>query len=240
MLFKKVKLTSQFGTDNETDSLTIDIQINEKGEFFCEIPDKIICFFEKNLPGNLFILNKTCLALKAPRYDSLIKQMQHALDLVTRPTVSQEKVIAFELETFGRFSFNVDGETDAQGSKDFYFYSDHQGSCLGFKLAAHVYYRTTVNLNSELTEKLEPYPSPKIIAGDKAARLNAWRAEPNPKHCKIIPYTDEAAEYFLSLFKGISQTTLHISDDIRKENLDSESTSWDHRYFAKQESDSEK
>ena len=235
MLFKTVKITSQYVTNNEPESLTIDIHINEEGEFFCEIPEKILCYFSQHYPNNLFIRDKTRWAFKWRQYAFLIELLQIALDTVTRPAVTQEKVIAFELETFGRFSFNCERETDAEGFKDFYFFSDHQGSCLGLKLAARVYYRTTVNLNGELTEKLEPYPNPKIIAGDPAALLNAWRTEPNPKRCKIIPYTDEAAEYFLSLFKGISQTTLHISDDFRKENLDSDSTSWDHRYFANQD-----
>ena len=239
MLFKTVKITSQYVTNNEPESLTIDIHINEEGEFFCEIPEKILCYFSTRYPDNLFIRDKTRWAFKCREYSLLIELLQIALDLVTRPTVTQEKVIAFELESFGRFSFNVEGETDAERFKDFYFFSVHQGSCLGLKLAAHVYYRTTVNLNGELTEKLEPYPDPKIIAGDPAALLNAWHTEPNPKRCKIIPYTDEAAEYFLSLFKGISQTTLHISDDFRKENLESDSTSWDHRYFASQVSNSE-
>lgn len=237
MLLKTVKITSQYVTNNETESLTIDIHINEEGEFFCEIPEKILCYFSTRYPDNLFIRDKTRWAFKCREYSLLIGLLQIALDSVTRPTVTQEKVIAFELETFGRFSFNCECETDAEGFKDFYFFSDHQGSCLGLKLAARVYYRTTVNLNGELTEKLEPYPNPNIIVGDPAAMLNAWRTEPNPKRCKIIPYTDEAAEYFLNLFKGISQTTLHVSDDIQKKDV---SNSWNHRYFAKQENDSEK
>ena len=232
MLFKTVKITSQYVTANETESLTIDIHINENGEFFCEIPEKILCYFSTHYPDKLFINDKSRWAFKWRQYGFLIELLPIALDSVIRPTVTQEKVIAFELGTFGRFSFNCERETDAEGFKDFYFFSDHPGPCLGLKLAARVYYRTTVNLNGELTEKLEPYPNPQIIVGDPAAMLNAWHTEPNPKRCKIIPYTDEAAEYFLSLFKGISQTSLHISDDIQKEDF---SNSCSHRYFANQD-----
>lgn len=239
LLFKKITIQSHYEVNGERESLSADIYLTDKGEFLCELPQRLLpyisnhAFIGRNVP---FLNEQNQWCLKGPQYKGIVNFLQRVLDRITCPTAGSVRVIAFQIFTSGEFSYNIAGETAPLQTKEFKYRATDR-SRIGFSLAVKVLKRKIGRLNKKICQEFEEIGPQDLHSEDPAARINAWNTTPDLNQCQIIAYSEEAAQYFLSLLEGTAQTILRLTDDTHEEVLESDSVSWDHRYFADQNPD---
>lgn len=241
LLFKKITLKSVHEINGEHELLPADIYLTDEGDFYCELPQRLLpfvrsrSFFGRHVP---FLNNKNKWCVKNSQYKEVVKFLFYAFNQTTAPKKNTERVIAFQLSAAGHFSYNIEGDVAPYPATEFKFRSTDD-SRLGFYVAVQVLNRKVETADGNSEENFQAIRPQDVTPDDPAGRINAWKTSPDLDKCRIIPYSEEAALYFLNLLEGTARTVLHLSNDTSEKDQESDSVSWDNRYFIGQDADKE-
>lgn len=237
---KKDKVIIYLPNGKGSFSADVVYNVNANGEFYCQIPENIVSYFEerKRYDGDVLChRNKVdCLAIYATTLNALENTVKDALRAVNKPTVTTEHVIQYNIESHVSFAENPDGEVfpnagypDAEwrplGEND--MYGNHYASrrsqggyslCVGAKALTKV----TTKVGDKVTVDYQTYYKDGSHHNHKnpAEKLNSWCSFNLPDNCKEIPYTDEAALFFHNIMLGMAKLSKQIQEaTFDQENL---------------------
>lgn len=211
---KTLQLESQYIAGLDRISLDVTVYVNGKGEFYCALPEMLYPCFDLSCAGwqgSDFFQNRqgiTC--IKKESYGELVSCLQHALDEIARPNEIREKVIGYYIESQGTFAIDSAGgiHRDLTGNVDGKWFdktSDRSGSYMAtpysLSISVGVFWRITRTLAGKTVVTYE-----RVRNEDKnslEAILNGWQCFPRECQQKIIPYSDKAARFFISLIEGM-------------------------------------
>ena len=231
---KKVTISRSLGNGLGTSSIEVVFNVLTDGEFYCEIPEKVIAYFEEHKAYNGDVRcrkNKAKkLAIYAFTLEALDSILRTALYEVTQPTVVEEHVIQYNIESHVSFAETPDGEIrpnagfdnaewHTMSSEARNMYGDHHAAkqvkggfslCVGAKAMTKITH--TVGENVSVTYKRYYKGGSHHNYNNPAELLNSWTSFSLPKQPKEMPYTDEAALFFHNLMLGMANLSKKIQE----------------------------
>lgn len=215
-------------------SCDVTYHVNVAGEFYCQVPDELLEFFDYGNSANGVICRKNQKRKLAIYSDSLSKlksALMGAMRAVYRPIVTETHVIRYNIQSDVSFAETSTGEIvpnasypnairweDAVGSKAL-MYGEHHATkpCSGgysLKIGAMAMTKTVRKLGSkETVTYARYYQDGSHLGRDNPAQiLNSWSSFTLPNDVKEIPYTDEAAMFFHRLMMGMAKISRQIQE----------------------------
>lgn len=210
---KTLELQSQYIAGLKQITVKVTLYVNAEGKFYCEVPEVLQNCFDMSRVGwgdsPFFHDRRGRICMKDSSYVALVGSLQKALDDIARPEEIREKVICYYIESKGSFAIDSKGNIvrDLTGNVDAHWFDkiSNMYGCMAspysLSIAAGVYWRITRSLagKNAVTYELvhsEDKNSPDYI-------LNNWNCCPKELEQKIIPYSDKAAKFFISLIEGM-------------------------------------
>jgi len=204
--------------------LRVTVFVNVKGEFYCDLSA------EMRLPlrnvfkaSQLGVVNKDKNTVRgfADTLESRQGGIQEAFTQYTKPTVKQEPVIRYNIESHVNFAIDENqnifpnaGYPGAEwiGKKADGMFGDHHATepapgGYSLTVGAKALLKTTYSYGSQDKVKYEAYYKDGHHFGQEnpAERLNSWVSFSLGDNPKEIPYSDEAAEFFFNLMYGMAK-----------------------------------
>ena len=195
---KTLELESQYIAGLEQIKLKVTIYVNAEGEFYCEVPEALQDCFDMSRVGwgdsAFFRDRRGRICMKDSSYGALVGSLQKALNEIARPNEIREKVICYYIESQGSFAIDSAGgiHRDLTGNIDAQWFDKTSNSfgCMAspysLSIAAGVYWRIT-----------------RSLAGKTVVTYDLVRNYPRECEQKVIPYSDKAAKFFISLIEGM-------------------------------------
>jgi len=203
------------------------IHVNTAGEFYCPVPTKLKDFFDsesnfvrKNRNGNLQIYRDSIEELK--------RTVGQGLEDHYAPTVVEEEVIRYNIESHVSFCIGLDGQTIysngryAELAEGTYNWNDdrfgHHDACRpsrgGYSLTigAKAFKKITYTRGSKFDIEFKNFGENDLDDDHPAALLNSWCSFTLPEDCREMHYCDEAALFFHDLMMGIAKLSKLIQD----------------------------
>lgn len=208
--------------------------VNTSGEFYCQLPENLLTFFELNKCYSGGVTCKKNKAKKLAIYCSTLAGLEgilrEALCAINKPTVTTEHVILYNIESHVSFAETPEGEICPNAgypnakwpllnSSTAKMYGDHHASqcasggyslCIGAKAFTKITYR----VGEKVAVEYKRYYKEESNHGhsNPAQKLNSWTSFSLPDHAKEIPYTDEAALFFHNLMMGMAKLSKQIQE----------------------------
>ena len=210
---KTLELESQYIAGLKQISLKVTLYVNADGEFYCEVPEALQDCFDMSSVGwgdsAFFRDRRGRICMKDSSYGALVGSLQNALDEIARPNEIREKVICYYIESQGSFAIDSAGgiHRDLTGNVDAQWFDKTSNSfgCMAtpysLSIAAGVYWRITRSLAGKTVVTYDLVRNEDKTSPDYA--LNDWRCYPRECEQKVIPYSDKAAKFFVSLIEGM-------------------------------------
>lgn len=210
---KTLELQSQYIAGLKQITVKVTLYVNAEGKFYCEVPEVLQNCFDMSRVGwgdsPFFHDRRGRICMKDSSYVALVGSLQKALDEIARPEEIREKVICYYIESKGSFAIDSKGNIvrDLTGNVDAHWFDkiSNMYGCMAspysLSIAAGVYWRITRSLAGKTVVTYELVRNEDKASSDYA--LNEWRCYPREREQKVIPYSDKAAKFFISLIEGM-------------------------------------
>lgn len=213
--FKTETYTNQ-NTAGEKLQVKVSIKVAASGDFYCKAPEELKHLFDTG-------------EIRAKDFYSLEAAIKKALQTVLEVTITEELIIAYNIES--HVSFAEDEAGNIYPNAGFpgaswqhndiarNWYGGHHSSnrarggyslCVGamaLKKITHTY-------GEKSRVKYENYQGKgdHLQAKCPASLLNSWVSFNLPDNCKEMPYSDEAATFFHNLMLGMASLSRKIQE----------------------------
>jgi len=200
--------------------LDVDVNINAKGIFYAHVPDDLVEAIqgtEAKLVPNRRRKNK--LDIHSDTFAGIQDALEDAANALLHPQITEEHVIRYHIGLHVSFAVNKKGETCRNGYDGGNWvkgFGNHDAShraeggysiCIG----ASAKTKFTRRYGTKEYVSYENYYKGEHSLGldNPAQKLNAWCSfslpddEYDDEDAKEISYTDEAAEFFDSMMRGV-------------------------------------
>lgn len=212
--------------------VTVTVYVNAAGQFYCQIPKELAPCFDTSRAGwedsHFFKGKNGAVNMRYDSFNELKSELTKAVNELAKPHEVKEKIIAYYIESKGSFAVSKDGHfvRNLTESLDASWFDkiDNTYSCMhgpySLSIQAGVYWRVVRTLNGKTVETFENLPLNSDNTPDQV--LNRWRCSPDSYRRKIIPYSDQAAKFFISLIEGMChlnylvQTATYDKEDLLK------------------------
>lgn len=230
---KKKDFMVSLGSGLGTVTMTVVFNVSTSGEFYCSIPEEAKPYFEdgKVYDGIKCRANRAgALSLYSKSLDSLDDLLILGLKASHEPTVIEEHVILYNIESHISFAENEAGQVfpnagfeDAEwpkmnSEKSKMLGGHHAGNkCTGgysLTIGAQAMTKITSTVGDKISIKYERYykGDGHLTHNNPATLLNSWVAFDLPKEPREMPYTDEAAMFFHNLMLGMAKLSKQIQE----------------------------
>jgi len=218
--------------------LKVIVSVNAKGFFYCALPAGLYLPLLNVFSKSELIENKDkgTVQVFADTLESLQNGIQKAFNQYTKPTVKEEPVICYNIETHVSFATDKNQNifpngyypgAEWPGKESAGMYGDHHAADQapgGYSIVvgAKAMVKTTRSYGSQDKVSYERYYKNGNHLGrdNPAERLNSWVSFTLGENFKEIPYSDEAAEFFFNLMYGVARLAQMIQNNtFEKENL---------------------
>ncbi len=221
---KKIFINQHRDTpESRRKGMDVVVFVNVEGVFYCDLPAGMRLPLLNTFARSELVENKDkgTVRVFADTLEALEGGVQRAFYKFTKPTVKEEPVICYNIESHVSFATDEDGNifpsaghpgAEWRSKENGEMYGDHNSANLcrgGYSLTvgAEARLKTTYSYGGHDKIKYALY----YRGGDHfgrenpAERLNDWCSITLRDGFKEIPYSDEAAEFFYNLMYGIAK-----------------------------------
>lgn len=223
--FKKVEFISQ-NADGAVDKFTLSVEIRANGTFYTHVPEKLRVSFDEDSIDLRERQRKGFFVTSASTFVELVSAIEKAHDEFMEPSIKEEPVILYNIESHVSFALTKDGRVFPNAgypgaqwlAKDESFGKHHAsdptqgGYSLTIGAKAMLKKTTTYGKKSASTYSYY-YKGESHLAHDNPAQLlNSWTAMKLADDAREMPYSDEAAMFFFNLLHGMAELNRRVQE----------------------------
>ena len=225
--FKDVEFVAK-NDAGAVDKFKVSVEISATGAFYTYIPDKLRASFPENhiacgRRGRQGFFSTVGVAT----FDELVKTIETAHKDFMKPTVTDEPVILYNIESHVSFAVDEEGRIFPNASypgaewlhderKEYGGHDSGNRSEGGYSLAvgAHAMLKktTTYGDKSHVSYKYYYKDGHHLGHDNPAEKLNSWCSFSLPDDAKEMPYSDEAALFFHGLMMAMAELNRRIQE----------------------------
>ena len=223
--FKRVEFIAQNRAE-AVDKFTVSIEIRSNGTFYAHVPDKLRVSFSEDDIDLRERQRKGFFVTSAFTFAELVCVIKKAHDEFMEPTVKEEPVILFNIESHVSFALTKDGKIfpnagypGAEWPRKEKSYGDHNAndpSEGGYSLtvgAKAMLKKTTTYGDKSEVEYSYYYKGKSHLDRDNPAQLlNSWCSMILPEDPREMPYSDEAALFFFGLLQAMAELNSRVQE----------------------------
>ena len=227
--FKRVEFVAKNKAD-VVDKFTLSIEVDSGGTFYTHVPDKLRVSFHEDDINRYRVRGRGregFFVTSAPTFAELSKRIEKAHEEFMRPSVKEEPVILFNIESHVSFALTEDGKIfpnagypGAAWPRKEKSYGDHHANepCAGgysLTVGAKAMIKKTTTYGDKSAVEYRYYYGERndhFCQEDPAARLNSWSSMRLPEDPREMPYTKEAAVFFFNLLMSMAALNRKIQE----------------------------
>lgn len=223
--FKRVEFIAK-NDAGAFDKFSVSVEIRASGTFYAHVPEKLRVAFPEDhidLPERE---RRGFFVTSAVTFKDLVSVIEKAHEEFMRPTVKEEPVIRYNIESHVSFALDKEGRIfpnagfpGAQWPRKDKSYGEHHASNPskgGYSLVvgarALLKKTTAYGDNSEVQYRLYYKGGSHLDHDNPAQLLNSWAALDLPEDALEMPYSDEAAMFFYELLRGMAELNRRIQE----------------------------
>jgi hypothetical protein len=195
------------------------VKIDADGYFYCKVPEHIFTLIPRSHKKH-----RADQAVLAKTFDALKDIVQAALDKYIKPTIKEERVIRYNIESHVSFAEMPNGDITPNAvpegaewlTNDEPYGGHHSANPAqgGYSLTigAKAFTKITTAYGDIETITYEPYhgKGDHLQAKCPASILNSWCSFSLPRDPKEMAYTDEAATFFHKLMLAVAELSRKV------------------------------
>ena len=224
--FKKVEFIEK-NDAGAVDKISIDIDISADGTFYAHVPEKLRVSFDEDHINPRARRRTGFFVTSAPTLVDITRAIKKAHADFMRPTVKEEPVILYNIESHVSFAVDNEGRIFPNaGFPDARWADSHDktygghDACRrapgGYSLivGAKAMMKKTTTYGKNVSVSYSNYykGGSHLIHENPAQLLNAWCSIELPEDAKEIPYSDEAAIFFFGLLQSMAELNRRVQE----------------------------
>ena len=224
--FKTVEFIAQ-NSAGAVDKISIDIDISADGTFYAHVPEKLRVSFDEERIRPRARNRVGFFVTSAPTLAEITAAIKEAHVDFMRPTVKEEPVILYNIESHVSFAVDGDGKIFPNAGFPDAKWADGEDKTYGghhacrrapggysLIVGAKAMMKKTTTYGKNVSVSYSSYykGGSHLVHENPAQLLNAWCSMDLPEEASEIPYSDEAAMFFFGLLQSMAELNRRVQE----------------------------